>query len=151
MDKFHQISTELLLLIYVENWFWCFMLSIIRSIFFKLCMWVDIMKECYWIAYHLMLSRKYRVMALNLKYDEILYTRSRSTQLHQSFHLSYGPWFMDRLCIENISWRGMMHACSAFIEILNFHPWSQYWVKEKMSSVYSRQGCPQFLKIPTYF
>ena len=66
MDKFRQISTELLPLIYGENMFCSLILGIIQSIFFKLCILVDIMKECYWIEYHLIFSRKYRVMALNL-------------------------------------------------------------------------------------
>ena len=26
---------------------------------------------------------------------------------------------MDCLCNKNISWRGMMHACSAFIVVVN--------------------------------
>ena len=52
MGIFRQISTELLPLINGENWFWYLIFGIIR-LFFKLCMWVDIMKECYWIAYHL--------------------------------------------------------------------------------------------------
>ena len=37
------------------------------------------MKECHWIAYHLILSRKYRGMALNVKIDEMLYKLQAQT------------------------------------------------------------------------
>ena len=39
---FNQINTELLPLVYVENWFTCSILGILWLIFFKLCIWVDI-------------------------------------------------------------------------------------------------------------
>ena len=132
MGKFCQISAELLPLLYVEHWFWCLILGIIRSIFFKLCMWVDIMKECYWVAYHLMFS-----WPLIWKYSEILYTISRSRQLQFSFHLSYGPWFMHCLCNENISCCGLF-ACRAFIcHIILFLklPFSKYFFQEHYQSV----------------
>ena len=59
MGNFHQISTESLPFIYVENWFRCSILSIIFSIFFNVnCIRVDIIrKECYGIANRLILSK----------------------------------------------------------------------------------------------
>ena len=46
MGKFRQISTELWPLIDVRNWFSVSILGISLPIFFKLCMRVDIEKEC---------------------------------------------------------------------------------------------------------
>ena len=43
MGKFQQINTELLPLIYVENWFLCSIFGIFWLIFFKLCIEVDIL------------------------------------------------------------------------------------------------------------
>ena len=42
MGKFRQMSTDLLPLIYVENWFPCSILGILLPIFFKLCIRVGI-------------------------------------------------------------------------------------------------------------
>ena len=47
MGKFCHISTELLPVINVENWLQCPILSFIWSIFFTLCMGVDIKKKCF--------------------------------------------------------------------------------------------------------
>ena len=46
MGKFRQISTELWPLIDVRNWFSFSIFDISLPIFFKLCMRVDIGKEC---------------------------------------------------------------------------------------------------------
>ena len=46
MVKFRQISTELWPLIGVRNWFSLSIFGISLPIFFKLCMRVDIGKEC---------------------------------------------------------------------------------------------------------
>ena len=46
MGKFRQISTELWPLIDIRNWFSFSILGISLLIFFKLCMRVDIGKEC---------------------------------------------------------------------------------------------------------
>ena len=46
MGKFRQISTELWPLIDVRNWFSFSIFGISLPIFFKLCMIVDIGKEC---------------------------------------------------------------------------------------------------------
>ena len=50
MGKFWQISTELRPLIDVRNWFSLSIFGIPLPIFFKLCMRVDIVKECSGIA-----------------------------------------------------------------------------------------------------
>ena len=50
MGKFWQISTELLPLIDVRNWFSLSVFGIPLSIFFKLAMRVYIGEECPWIA-----------------------------------------------------------------------------------------------------
>ena len=50
MGKFGQISTELRPLIDVRNRFSLSIFCILLSIFFKLGMGVDIVKECSWIA-----------------------------------------------------------------------------------------------------
>ena len=50
MGKFWQISTELLPLIDVRNWFSLSIFGIPLPIFFKPGMRVDIGKECPWIA-----------------------------------------------------------------------------------------------------
>ena len=55
MDEINRISTEVLPLVYVENWFRCSILGIFGPIFFKFCMRVDIRKQCYGIAYRLIL------------------------------------------------------------------------------------------------
>ena len=49
MDKFRQISTELWPLIDVRIWFSLSIFDISLLIFFKLCMIVDIGKECHGI------------------------------------------------------------------------------------------------------
>ena len=59
-------------LIYVENRFLCSILSVICSIFFKLCMRVGIRKECYGIPYCLILSNNYIVMAIDLNFEQSL-------------------------------------------------------------------------------
>ena len=46
MCKFRQIFTELWPLIYIRNWFSLSIFDISLPIFFKLCMRVDIGKEC---------------------------------------------------------------------------------------------------------
>ena len=50
MGKFWQISTELLPLIDVRNWFSFSIFGISVPIFFKLGMRVDIVNECFGIA-----------------------------------------------------------------------------------------------------
>ena len=50
MGKFRQISTELWPLIDVRNWFSLSIFDISLQIFFKICMRVDIGKECLGIA-----------------------------------------------------------------------------------------------------
>ena len=47
MNNFRQISTELLPLIYVENWFLCSILGNFWLIIFKLCILVDNGEECF--------------------------------------------------------------------------------------------------------
>ena len=49
MGKFQQISTESWPLSYVRNWFLLSIFGISSPIFLKLCMRVDIGKECLWI------------------------------------------------------------------------------------------------------
>ena len=49
MGKFGQISTELRPLIYGRNWFSLSTFGISLPIFFKLCMRVDVGKECFGI------------------------------------------------------------------------------------------------------
>ena len=49
MGKFRQLSPELWPLIDVKNSFPLSILSILRPIFFKLCIRVDIRKECFGI------------------------------------------------------------------------------------------------------
>ena len=67
-------------------------------------------------SYHAILTyvlgaQKNRLIVKKMQLWPLLCTRSRLRQLHWS----YGPLCMDCLCIANISLRGMMHACSAFI------------------------------------
>ena len=50
MGKFHQISTELLALIGVENSFPLSILIVFLLIFFKLCMRVDTGEETHWFG-----------------------------------------------------------------------------------------------------
>ena len=50
MGKFWHISTEIRPLIYIRNWFSLFIFGIPLTIFFKLGMRVDIVKECSGIA-----------------------------------------------------------------------------------------------------
>ena len=50
MGKFWQISTELRPLIDFRNWFSLSIFGIPLQIFFKLCMRVDTVKECFGIA-----------------------------------------------------------------------------------------------------
>ena len=64
MGKFWQISTELRPLIDVRNWFSLSIFGIPLPIFFKLGMRVDIVEECYGIADELILTNKYRAIAL---------------------------------------------------------------------------------------
>ena len=66
--KFRQICTELWPLIYVINWFSLSIFGISLPIFFKLCMRVDIGKECLGIADGYISTNMYRVMALDLRY-----------------------------------------------------------------------------------
>ena len=65
MGKFRQISTELWPLIEVRNWFSLSIFGIFLPFLFKLCMGVDIGKECLGIADGYILSNNYRVMALD--------------------------------------------------------------------------------------
>ena len=65
MGKFWQISTELRPLIDVRNWFSLSVFGIPLLIYFKLGMRVDIVKECSGIADGLILTNKYRVIALD--------------------------------------------------------------------------------------
>ena len=55
MDKFGQISTELLTLIRVEKMVSELYLAHFRPITFKLCMWVDILRgvvsDCRWVNF----------------------------------------------------------------------------------------------------
>ena len=67
MYKFRQISTELLPLIRVENWYPCSILRIfgllpsnfVCALIFKRNWWLilkiirSIFKECYWLVYHI--------------------------------------------------------------------------------------------------
>ena len=57
MGKFLQISTELQSLIDVRNWFSRAIFGIPLSIFFKLGMRVDIVKECSGIAHGQILKK----------------------------------------------------------------------------------------------
>ena len=66
MDKFRQISTELWPLIDVRNCFSFSIFGIFLPICFKLCMRVNIGKECLGIEDGLILSSNYRVVALDL-------------------------------------------------------------------------------------
>ena len=66
MGKFRQISTELWPLIDRRNWFSLSIFGISLPIFFKLCMGVDIGKECLRIEDGQILSNNYRVAALDL-------------------------------------------------------------------------------------
>ena len=70
MGKFRQMSTELLPLIYVENWFPCPILSIIWSIFFNFCTKVYISKEYYGIAECLILANNNKVKTLALNFEQ---------------------------------------------------------------------------------
>ena len=65
MGKFWHISTELRPLIDVRNWFSLSIFGIPLSIFFKLGMRADIVKECSGIADGSILTNKYRVIALD--------------------------------------------------------------------------------------
>ena len=65
MGKFWQSSTELRPLIDVRNLFSLSFFGIPLPIFFKLGMRVDIVKECSGNADGLILTNKYRVIALN--------------------------------------------------------------------------------------
>ena len=71
MVKFRQISTELWSLIYVKISFPAYILGIYRPIFFKLCIGVHIRKEWFEIEDGKISSNKYRVMALDLRYNFI--------------------------------------------------------------------------------
>ena len=64
MGKVRQISTEVWPLIYVRNWFSLSIFGISLQKFFKLCMRVDIGKECLGIADGYILLNDYSVMAL---------------------------------------------------------------------------------------
>ena len=66
MGKFRQISTELWPLTDVRNWFSFSIFGISLPIFFKLCMRVDIGKECLRIEDGYILLNNYRVAALDL-------------------------------------------------------------------------------------
>ena len=65
MGKFWQISTELRPLIDVRNLFSLSIFGVPLPIFFKLGMRVDIVKEYSGIADGLILTNKYRVIALD--------------------------------------------------------------------------------------
>ena len=65
MGKFWQISTEIWPLIDVRNWFSLSIFGIPLPIFFKLGKRVDIVKACSWFANRLILTNKYRVIALD--------------------------------------------------------------------------------------
>ena len=98
-----------------------------------LCMRVDIRKECYGIANRCILSKNYRVMALDFKIWNFVYKiLIETTAFH--FH-KYGPWFMDCLPNKNSSWRGMMHACSAFIKCAVYTMHQLKWLKSKMKVI----------------
>ena len=64
MGKFWQISTELQPLIDIRNWFSHSIFGKLLQIFFKLGMRVNIVKECSGNADGLILTNKYRVIAL---------------------------------------------------------------------------------------
>ena len=66
MGKFRHISTELSSLIGIRNWFSFSIFGISLPIFFKLCMRVDIGKECLGIEDGKILSNNYRGGALDL-------------------------------------------------------------------------------------
>ena len=65
MGKFWQISAALQPLIDVRNWFSLSIFGISLQIFFKLGMRVDIVKESSGIADGKILTKKYRVIALD--------------------------------------------------------------------------------------
>ena len=66
MDKFRQISTELWPLIYGRNWFSPFIFGISSPIFFKVCMSVDVEKECLVLKMGTFCQKNYRVTTLDL-------------------------------------------------------------------------------------
>ena len=109
LDTFWQISTEFRPLIEIRN---CFSLYLWHSFTDFLQTWYDsryferVFWDCRWVNFDKLVQSYSSWFSLEICFH----------YLWHFFHLSYGPWFRDCLCIENISWWGMMHACSAFKE-----------------------------------
>ena len=66
--KIRHISTELLSLIYVENWFLCSILGMYQLILFKVSIWDDI-----WEEWFLIIDRS---ILLNKHTDIVLYVEN---------------------------------------------------------------------------
>ena len=71
MGKFCRINTELWPLTYIKISFPAYILGIYRPIFFKLCIGVQIRKDCFGIEDGKISSNKYRVTALDLRLNFI--------------------------------------------------------------------------------